>query len=118
MKVILQMGLARHPSFKDVPNALELAKDPDGKAALQMLFAQLALGRPILGPPEIPPARLKALQAGFKSTIEDPQMQADAKKSRIELRWFDGDKMREVMAGMQNAPQNVKANVRKLLDGK
>jgi tripartite-type tricarboxylate transporter receptor subunit TctC len=118
MKVILQMGLARHPSFKDVPNALELATDPDGKAALQMLFAQLALGRPILGPPEIPPARLKALQAGFKSTIEDPQMQADAKKSRIELRWFDGDKMREVMASMQNAPENVKANVRRLLDGK
>jgi len=118
LKVILQMGLSRHPSFKDVPNALELATDADGRAALELLFAQLALGRPVLGPPEIPADRAAALQKGFDATMADPQFLADATKSRVELRWFGAARMKEVMERMMAAPQAVKDDVRKLLNVK
>lgn len=118
LKVILQMGLARHPAYKDVPNALELAKDPDGRAALELLFAQLALGRPVLGPPEIPADRAAALQKGFDATMDDPQFRAEAEKTRVELRWFGAAKMKQVMERMQAAPKAVKEDVRKLLNVK
>ena len=118
LKVILQMGLSRHPSFKDVPNALELATDANGRAALELLFAQLALGRPILGPPEIPADRAAALQKGFDATMDDPQFRADAEKMRVELRWFGAAKMKQVMERMEAAPKAVKDDVRKLLNVK
>jgi tripartite-type tricarboxylate transporter receptor subunit TctC len=118
LKVILQMGLSRHPAFKDVPNALELATDADGRAALELLFAQLALGRPVLGPPEIPADRAAALQKGFDATMSDPQFRADAEKSRVELRWFGAARMKEVMERMEAAPKAVKEDVSKLLNVK
>ena len=118
MKVILQMGLSRHPHYKDVPNALELATDPNGRAALELLFAQLALGRPLLGPPEMPADRASALQKAFNSTMTDPQFVADAEKTRVELRWFGADRMKEVMERMESAPKAVKDDVRKLLNVK
>lgn len=116
LKVILQMGLSRHPDYKDVPNALELASDESGRAALELLFAQLALGRPILGPPEIPAERATALQKAFDATMEDAQFRAEAEKTRVELRWFGAARMKEVMERMEAAPKPVKEDVRKLLN--
>lgn len=116
LKVILQMGLSRHPAFKDVPNALELAKTPEGHAALELLFAQLALGRPVLGPPEVPADRAAALQKAFDATMNDSQFRADAEKLRVELRWFGAGRMKEVMERMEAAPKAVKDDVRKLLN--
>jgi tripartite-type tricarboxylate transporter receptor subunit TctC len=118
LRVILQMGLARHPAYKDVPNALELATDPNGRAALELLFAQLALGRPVLGPPEIPADRAAALQKAFDATMNDAQFRAEAEKTRVELRWFGAARMKEVMERMEAAPQPVKDDVRKLLNVK
>jgi tripartite-type tricarboxylate transporter receptor subunit TctC len=115
LRVIVQMGLSRHPDFKDVPNALELAQDPDGRAALELLFAQLALGRPVLGPPDIPADRVAALQHAFDATMTDPQFMADAAKAGVELRWFGAQRMRQVMERMEAAPDNVKNDVSKLL---
>lgn len=116
LRVVLQMGLSRHPDYKDIPNALELATDANGRAALELLFAQLALGRPVLGPPEIPADRAAALQKAFDSTMDDPQFRAEAEKSRVELRWFGAARMKEVMERMEAAPNAVKEDVRKLLN--
>lgn len=116
LKVILQMGLSRHPDYKDVPNALELATDANGRAALELLFAQLALGRPILGPPDIPAERAAALQKAFDATMEDAQFRAEAEKTRVELRWFGAARMKDVMERMEAAPKPVKEDVRKLLN--
>lgn len=118
LKVVLQMGLSRHPAYKDVPNALEIARDPSGRAALELLFAQLALGRPVLGPPDIPADRAAALQKAFDATMNDLQFLAEAEKTRVELRWFGAARMKEVMERMETAPQPVKDDVRKLLDAK
>ncbi|MDP2354920.1 MAG: tripartite tricarboxylate transporter substrate-binding protein [Beijerinckiaceae bacterium] len=118
LKVVLQMGLSRHPAYKDVPNALEMANDQKGRAALELLFAQLALGRPVLGPPDIPADRAAALQKAFDVTMNDPQFRAEAEKTRVELRWFDAARMKDVMERMEAAPIAVKEDVRKLLNVK
>ena len=116
LKVVLQMGLSRHPAYKDILNALEMATDPNGRAALELLFAQLALGRPVLGPPDIPADRAAALQKSFDATMNDPQFRAEAEKTRVELRWFGAARMKEVMERMEAAPKPVKDDVRKLLN--
>jgi tripartite-type tricarboxylate transporter receptor subunit TctC len=116
LKVVLQMGLSRHPAYKDIPNALEMATDPNGRAALELLFAQLALGRPVLGPPDIPADRAAALQKSFDATMNDQQFRAEAEKTRVELRWFGAARMKEVMERMEAAPKPVKDDVRKLLN--
>jgi tripartite-type tricarboxylate transporter receptor subunit TctC len=115
LRVVLQMGLSRNPKFKDVPNALELASDEDGRAALALMFAQLALGRPIFAPPEVPRDRAAVLSEAFAATMRDPEFLADAEKMKIDAHWFGPERMTEVIAQMDVAPEPVKARVRKIL---
>ena len=115
-RVVLQMGLSRNPRFPDVPNALELAKTPDAKAALTTMFAQLALGRPLYGPPDVPAAQAGTLQKAFAATMEDPEYAAEAKKLGLDRRWFGPDRMNEIMRDMNNASEPVKVRLRKILN--
>lgn len=115
LRVVLQMGLSRNPKIKDVPNALELAPDASGRAALELMFGQLALGRPIFAPPDVPRDRAEILAKAFAATMGDPEFLADAEKMRIDTRWFGPERMTEVVAQMDAAPEPVKARVRKIL---
>jgi len=116
LNVVLQMGLTRHPKYKDVPNALELASDDVGRQSLELLFAQLALGRPILAPPDVPQDRAALLSKAFQDTMRDPQFIAEAEKTNVETRWFDGARMRDVMMKMESAPAPIKVRVKAILD--
>lgn len=116
LKVVLQMGLSRHPKFPDVPNALELAPDEAGRKAFELLFAQLALGRPILAPPGVPKTIAQALAKAFADTMNDPAYLADAQRLKLETRWFGPERMDHIMAQMNQAPEPVKAKVRRMLN--
>jgi tripartite-type tricarboxylate transporter receptor subunit TctC len=116
LKVMLQMGLSRHPKFPDVPNALELAPDEAGRSAFELLFAQLALGRPIMAPPGVPKEIARILAKAFADTMNDPAYLADAQRLKLETRWFGPERMDGIMAQMDQAPEPVKAKVRKMLN--
>jgi tripartite-type tricarboxylate transporter receptor subunit TctC len=115
LRVILQMGLAKHPSFPDVPNALDLAKEGEDREALALQFSQLALGRPIIGPPDVPRPQLDALSKAFSETMEDPQFQNEAMQLKLETRWMGGGDMSAVIKEMSSASETTKERVRKQL---
>jgi tripartite-type tricarboxylate transporter receptor subunit TctC len=115
MRVVLQMGLERHPAFKDVPNALEFAPDDAGRAALSLMFAQLELGRPVVAPPNVPADRAAALIKAFADTMADPDYIADTERMKIDRRWFGPERMTKVLQRMNEAPEDVKVRVRKVL---
>lgn len=115
LKVLLQMGLARHPAFPEVPNAVEFAKTDADRQILTLFFAQLALGRAIFAPPEVPADRAKALSDAFAATMKDEAFQAEAKKLHVETRWFGPERMAEAVTAMSAAPEPVKVRARGLL---
>jgi tripartite-type tricarboxylate transporter receptor subunit TctC len=50
-----------------------------------VLFKQLLLGRPLAGPPGMPPDRLRALREAFAATMKDADFLAEANKIGIEI---------------------------------
>lgn len=118
IKVPLQMGLSRHPSFADVPNAVELAKTDDDRRVLVLAFSPLEMGRPVLAPPQLPPDRSTALQTAFAASMADPALVAEAAKAEIELRWFGAQRLAEIFAEMAATPDTVKNRTRALLQVK
>ena len=62
-----------------------LTKTDEQRAVFEVLFKQLLLGRPLAGPPGMPPERLRALREAFATTMKDADFLAEANKIGIEI---------------------------------
>jgi tripartite-type tricarboxylate transporter receptor subunit TctC len=80
---LLQFGNQPVAGLEQVPLALDRVKDPDDRAALDLILSQQITGRPYVAPPGVPPDRLAALRAAFEATMVDPDYLADAQKMRL-----------------------------------
>jgi tripartite-type tricarboxylate transporter receptor subunit TctC len=110
VSVPIQIALERDPEFPDVPAVGEFAKDARTKQILQLIFAPMAMDRPILTPPGVPADRVAALKTAFHDAMVDPAFLADAKKQRLEVKEVDGEKVAKLLAtAFAMPPEVVKA---------
>ena len=64
--------------FQDRPTVFQATKiDADRLWAMDFLANLEGLGRLLMAPPGIPPARLAYLQAAIKETLHNPQLRAE-----------------------------------------
>jgi tripartite-type tricarboxylate transporter receptor subunit TctC len=96
--VLVQMSLAKHPDLPNVPLVLDLAKTPEQKQILTLIFARQALGRPYMAPPGVPQDRAEALRKAFMDTMKDPEFLAEAEKAKLEITPIDGAKIQQIVA--------------------
>ena len=85
VRLLVQVGLSKHPELPDVPLALDLARGDDDKQVMKLVAASTTLGRPYGAPPDLPPDRLVALRAAFMATMADPEFLADIDRQRLEV---------------------------------
>ena len=85
LKLVIQMGNKTSTEYGDVPSVFDYAKTDEQRAVFEVLFKQLLLGRPLAGPPGMPPARLRALREAFATTMKDADFLAEANKIGIEI---------------------------------
>jgi tripartite-type tricarboxylate transporter receptor subunit TctC len=85
LKLVIQMGSKRSDAFGAVPSVYDYARSDTDRAVLDVHFKQLLLGRPLAGPPGIPPDRLAALRAALTSTMKDPEFLSDAGKAGLDI---------------------------------
>jgi tripartite-type tricarboxylate transporter receptor subunit TctC len=116
-KVILvaQAGTRSDPAFPDVPNILDQAKTPDVRAALEFLFAPLALGRPLAAPPGTPKDRVAALAKALVATMRDAEFLAEAERAQIDIEISDAAETAKIVGGLYAAPRDVVQRVQTAL---
>jgi tripartite-type tricarboxylate transporter receptor subunit TctC len=110
---LVQASTQKHPMMPNVPLALELATNAEDKALLEFNDARLAIGRPFMLPPGVPPERVKALRAAFNQMIKDKDFLADAEKEKRELDIVTGDDMQALLERLSKTP---KALIERLAD--
>ena len=88
--ILFHGGGAPNAVLKAAPFAGDLAKNPDQKAAIDLLFAGAGLGRPIIAPPDMAAGRAKMLQDAFMATMQDTDFLADAKRQKLDVEPRDG----------------------------
>lgn len=104
---LAQIGLKRAADLPDVPLLSELATNADDRAALRLLSAPTAIGRPIMTTPDVPADRVKALRAAFDKTMKDPEFIADAKKSKFDLDPISGEELQKIVAEIIATPKEI-----------
>src|ERR1700730_3201070 len=73
INILFQVGPRRESDLPDVPLWTELAANEAQRQVLDILSADVSVGRPIVTAPEVPADRVKALRQAFDETMRDPQ---------------------------------------------
>ena len=101
VKPILQISAKRHPDLPNIALAGSLAKGERGKKLMRVATDVYAsISRPYSLPPGVPADRVKTLQKAFMDAMNDPELLADAKKSKLELNPHDGNWVAKKMKGL------------------
>jgi tripartite-type tricarboxylate transporter receptor subunit TctC len=115
---LIQSGLAKDPALPDVPLLLDQPVKPEDKPLLEFMSRAATVGRPLGTTPDVPADRVAALRAAFDATVKDPAFIAEAKYEHLDIAPMSHDKLAEIIAGLLNAPQDVRVRVKAALEPK
>jgi tripartite-type tricarboxylate transporter receptor subunit TctC len=107
LRPLVQLALEKHPEYPDVPLILDFARNPEERAALELVFAPMALARPFLGPPGVPADRLAYLRRAFAATMTDPEFKAEADKLKLEVSPMYADEVVALLKRLYQTPASV-----------
>jgi hypothetical protein len=110
VKVLLQDALRPHSLFPDVPVVIDLAKTPEQKEILELVFARQEMGRPFMLPPGTPNDTAITLRRAFDASMKDPQLLADAQRQRMDLnKPMTGEDIHKLIDHLYTFPADVVA---------
>jgi tripartite-type tricarboxylate transporter receptor subunit TctC len=116
LKPYIERGLVRplvrgRVSSKDVeqlPINEDLSTDKKGKAIMAMYSAADLVGRPYVAPPGTPAERIEILRNAFAKVAKDPELQADAQKSMMDVQYVPAEEVLKVIKNILDQPEDVK----------
>src|SRR5262249_53304724 len=115
IKAIVYYGPEKRSELAGVPYAPDIVTKDEDRVLLDAAFAPLALGRPLLLPPGVPPDRLAAMRKAVTDTFNDPEFVAEATRLGLQPeRPRKGEELQAVIQRTYAAPSNVIERLRKL----
>jgi tripartite-type tricarboxylate transporter receptor subunit TctC len=115
MRLLVQMAAARDPEHDETPTLLDLVKVPEDRAIVQLQLDRVAVGRPVIGPPDIPADRIAMLRVAFSKAVADPDFLKEAALQRLAVDPMDGAEAERVINGLYRTPPAVLARMRKIV---
>jgi tripartite-type tricarboxylate transporter receptor subunit TctC len=115
INVLVQTALTKHKDLPNVPLVTDLAKTPEAKQILEMVFARQTMGRPFLAPPGTDPAYAAILRKAFMDTLNDPEFLAEAKRIKLEVDPVSGEDIAALVAKIYATPPEIAKKAAALL---
>jgi tripartite-type tricarboxylate transporter receptor subunit TctC len=111
----IQLGLTKEKDLPDVPLLGDLVPNPQDRQALELMLAPSEMGRPFMGPPDVPRERVAALRAAFDASMKDSALLQEAEKQRLEIGPLSGAEMEALVVRLYKAPAPVIERARALV---
>ena len=116
INILFQVGLRREADLADVPLWLELAQNDEQRRVLEMLSGFIAVGRPFLTAPGVPPDPLRALRQAFNETMQDPAFLEAARQAHMVLNPLSGAELQQIVSRIIDQPQSVIATIKRAIE--
>jgi tripartite-type tricarboxylate transporter receptor subunit TctC len=99
------------PEVKDLPLFKDAIKDPKNYAIFRAWASQMDFQRPFTVAPGTPKERLAILRKGLAETLNDPELLAEAKKSRLVITPVSGEKSEKLVDEILSISPEVKKSL-------
>jgi len=110
---ILQIGLERHADLPNVPNILDFPMSNDAKAMLRLVAGPGMIAKLFAASPGTPQPVLNVLRKGFAETLKDPELLADASKSKMSISYVSAEQVMKIIKEMNSTSPELKQKVAK-----
>lgn len=115
MKLLMQLAPERDQRHPDIPTVLEVLSNPADRQLVELLLSRLLLGRPFIAPPGVPADRVAVLRAAFRKSVEDPELLAEAEKTRLAIDPIWGEEAQQIIAANYKTDPHLIDRVRKVI---
>jgi tripartite-type tricarboxylate transporter receptor subunit TctC len=116
--IVIQWGDKRHPELPDIPAMVELGKTPEDRAVLGLYASATELGKSLLAPPGVAPARVKALRDAFSAMLRDPEVLAEVQKLNLDWDPMVGEELQGYIERVSNVPTELIARAKAIQEAK
>jgi tripartite-type tricarboxylate transporter receptor subunit TctC len=116
---LIQTGRKREPMMTETPTIYELMNQyktsETNRRIAQALLQGSEFGHWMLAAPGTPPERIKALREAYAKSMQDPELLAEAKKSRMDMDPSTGEELQSLLQDVMDQPKEVIEAVKKIV---
>ncbi len=112
VNIIVQFGLKRLPELKDVPTAVELARNDEERKVLTAIMAASEIGISFFTAPGTPADRVNVLRRAFDATMKDEAFLADIAKLKVGLDPMTGEELQKLITDVSNVSPELLEKIR------
>ncbi|MFN3891302.1 MAG: Bug family tripartite tricarboxylate transporter substrate binding protein [Beijerinckiaceae bacterium] len=111
IRPLLYYGGVRDPEIP-APYALDLLKDPDSRAVLELAQAGLTMGRPILAPPGVDASKVDLMRKTLTELFADREFLAECKKQGLDCTSpLSGKQMTDFVEKIYQTPKSARDKI-------
>lgn len=116
-KIVATIARKRSEERPEMPTVYEMFQlDPAHKWWLDFRLGIKAIGRAVVGTPNLPPERLRALQKAWREVLTDPALVAEGKKTTYTIEYEAPDKLKPVIEELlERLPAGKKKEVNEVI---
>jgi tripartite-type tricarboxylate transporter receptor subunit TctC len=108
VRIILQTAPERAHDLQDAPSLSELGDNAEDKQVFALYSLGSAIGRSLMGPPDIPADRVKLLREAFQAMIKDPEFLSDAERLAVDVEPLSGEALAALVQKTLALPEAVR----------
>jgi tripartite-type tricarboxylate transporter receptor subunit TctC len=98
ISLLVQTGVDKNPGLPGVPRMIDLARSEEDGALLTLFSTPATIGRAVVAPPGLPPARVTELRRAFLDTLHDPALVRDVERAKLDLEPLPGEELQAAVA--------------------
>lgn len=113
---LIQAGLKKFPHYEEVPLLRDLARDGEQQRIFDFICNAVAIARPMVTNPGVPPERVAALRRAFDATLADPAFLEDAARQNLEISARSGEELHKAVNEILDAPPHLLEKIRQAIE--